>query len=91
MKLIQITQLFKNTVLAILALIFSTLLFPVIASAEEQSGLSNAIEKVDFSSLPGGRVAIRITTTQPLVNPPAGFTINNPPRISLDFLETANG
>ena len=90
MKLLQITQLLKKTALATTALILSTVLFSVIASAEEQSGLSNAIEKVDFSTLPGGRVAIRITTTQPLVNPPVGFTINNPPRISLDFLETAN-
>lgn len=91
MKLLQITQIFKKTVLAVITLIFSTMLFSSILSAEEQVNLANTIEKVDFSSLPGGRVAIRITTTQALANPPAGFTINNPPRISLDFLETANG
>lgn len=91
MKLLQITQIFKKTGLAAVALIFSTMLFSTIVSAEDQSNLANTIEKVDYSSLPGGRVAVRITTTKPLANPPVGFTINNPPRISLDFLETANG
>lgn len=59
--------------------------------AEEQSALSNKIESVDLSSLPGGRVAIRIKTTEPLVNAPAGFTLNNPARIALDFPGVANG
>lgn len=62
-----------------------------LAKAEEQSTLSNKIENVDFSTLPGGRVAIRIKTTQPLANPPAGFTLNNPSRIALDFPNVANG
>src|SRR5690606_7033656 len=61
------------------------------AQAEEQNGLSNKIEKIDFSTLSGGRVAIRIQTAQPIANPPPGFTLNNPPRIALDFPDTANG
>ena len=61
------------------------------AQAEEQTGLSNKIEKVDFSTLSGGRVAIRIQTAQPITNPPPSFTLNNPPRIALDFPDTANG
>ncbi len=59
--------------------------------AEEQSALSNKIESVDFSSLPGGRVAIHIKTTEPLTNAPAGFTLNSPARIALDFPGVANG
>jgi type IV pilus assembly protein PilQ len=69
-----------------------TTLFPAGAvAAEAQDEQPNRIEKVDFASLPGGRVAIRIQTTQPLANPPAGFTLNNPPRIALDFPQMANG
>ena len=60
-------------------------------SAEEQSELANKIEKVDFVALSAGRVAVRIQTTEPLANPPAGFTLNNPPRIALDFLKVGNG
>jgi type IV pilus assembly protein PilQ len=59
--------------------------------AEEQSALVNKIESVDFSSLPGGRVAIHIKTTEPLANAPAGFTLNSPARIALDFPNVANG
>ncbi|MDI1360808.1 type IV pilus secretin PilQ [Methylotenera sp.] len=59
--------------------------------AEEQSTLKNKIESVDFSSLPGGRVAIHIKTTSPLTNAPAGFTLNSPARIALDFPGLANG
>jgi len=59
--------------------------------AEEQSALKNKIESVDFSSLPGGRVAIHIKTTVPLKNSPAGFTLNSPARIALDFPGVANG
>jgi type IV pilus assembly protein PilQ len=59
--------------------------------AEEQSTLTNKIESVDFASLPGGRVAIHIKTTEPLANPPAGFTLNNPARIALDFPNVGNG
>ncbi len=64
---------------------------PAIALAEDQSQLTNRIESVDFSSLPGGRVNILIKTTQPLANPPAGFTLTNPARIALDFPKVGNG
>ncbi len=65
--------------------------FSCFSQAEDQSTLTNKIESVDFSTLPGGRVAIHIKTTQPLSNPPAGFTLNNPPRIALDFPKVGNG
>lgn len=64
---------------------------PNVALAEEQEALANRIEKVDFSSLSGGRVAIRIQTSAELANPPAGFSLNNPPRIALDFPSTSSG
>ena len=64
---------------------------PIGALAEDQSALINKIEKVDFSALAGGRVAIKVQTSQPMANPPAGFTLSNPPRIALDFPGAANG
>lgn len=84
----------KNTCLS--KLVLSTLLLglSVLSSwsyAEEQSALANKIESVDFSALPGGRVSIRIKTTQALANPPAGFTVSNPARIALDFPKVGNG
>jgi type IV pilus assembly protein PilQ len=35
-------------------------------------------------------VIVKITLAQPMPNPPAGFSINNPPRIALDFPNTVN-
>lgn len=57
----------------------------------EDSQSQNKIENIDFSTLPGGRVAIRIQTSDPMPNVPVSFTLNNPPRIALDFSETGNG
>ncbi len=72
-------------------LLLEIALFSGLLLAEEQSELGNKIESVDFSSLPGGRVAVHIKTTEPLANAPAGFTLNSPARIALDFPGVANG
>jgi type IV pilus assembly protein PilQ len=80
-----ILKFLQATMLLVLTMFSGSLL------AEDQSALGNKIESVDFFSLPGGRVNIRIKTTQPLANPPAGFTLNNPSRIALDFPQVANG
>ncbi len=60
-------------------------------AAEDNPSLSNKIENIDFSALSGGRVSIRLQMKDALINPPAGFTLNNPARIALDFPNTANG
>lgn len=73
------------------AILLALTIFSGLSLAEDQSALGNKIESVDFSSLPGGRVNIRVVTTQPLANPPAGFTLNNPSRIALDFPRVASG
>jgi len=80
-----ILKFLQATMLLVLTMFSGSLL------AEDQSALGNKIESVDFFSLPGGRVNVRIKTTQPLANPPAGFTLNNPSRIALDFPQVANG
>lgn len=86
MKTNMLISKFLQAVILLVMVMFSGPLL-----AEDQSTLVNKIESVDFSSLPGGRVTIRVKTTQPLANPPAGFTLNNPARIALDFPQVANG
>jgi type IV pilus assembly protein PilQ len=49
------------------------------------------IESIDFFSLAGGKVNIKFTLSQPVENVPAGFALNNPPRIALDFPNVVNG
>jgi len=52
---------------------------------------TNRIEAVNVASQQAGQVVVKITLAQPLANAPAGFAINNPPRIALDFPNTVNG
>ena len=59
--------------------------------AIEEDIFTNKIEKIDFSALSGGRVSIRVQLKEPIANPPAGFTLNNPARIALDFPRVGNG
>ena len=50
----------------------------------------NSIENLDYSILQSGKILLTLKLKQPLKNLPAGFAINNPPRIALDFPDTAN-
>ena len=52
---------------------------------------ANSIEGLTVSKGSSGRTIVRFTLKAPLPNPPAGFAINNPPRIALDFPDTSNG
>lgn len=78
-----ITDTFATALRAFLAL--ALVLFSAHGYAQ-----SNSIEAVNVSSQPGGRVLVRITLKQPPANPPAGFSVANPPRIALDFAGTSN-
>jgi type IV pilus assembly protein PilQ len=60
-----------------------------IGQALAQAG--NSIEGLTVSKGSSGRTVVKFTLKAPLANPPAGFAINNPPRIALDFPETGNG
>ena len=51
---------------------------------------ANGIEGITVAGQQGGNIVVKITLRQPLANPPAGFTINNPPRIAFDFPDTEN-
>jgi len=58
--------------------------------AGSEDPAQNSIDAIDVVALQGGSVAVKITFKQALANPPAGFSINNPPRIAFDFPNTAN-
>ncbi len=58
--------------------------------AGSEDTAQNSIEAIEVTAMAGGIVAVKITLKQGLANPPAGFTLNNPPRIAFDFPGTAN-
>src|SRR5688572_23769843 len=79
----QMTQL----AIRMLQLVWAAALLCILSPAYAQT---NAIESINVSPQTGGRVLVRVTLKQPPANPPAGFTVNQPPRIALDFPATAN-
>ncbi|MEQ1591247.1 MAG: type IV pilus secretin PilQ [Thiobacillaceae bacterium] len=74
-------------------------LFAGLALASAQTALvqaadapptANAVQSVEATTLPGGRVVVRINLKNALSAVPAGFTVGNPPRIALDLPDTSN-
>jgi len=51
---------------------------------------ANAIEAINVSPAAGGKVVVRVTMKQAPAAAPAGFTVNNPPRIAFDFPNTTS-
>ncbi|ODU12887.1 MAG: pilus assembly protein PilQ [Thiobacillus sp. SCN 64-35] len=66
------------------------LAMPVVATAADQPPTGNAVQSVETTTLPGGKVVVRVTLKNALVTTPAGFTVGNPPRIALDLPDTGN-
>jgi len=60
------------------------------APAQDQAQeASNQIENLQVAEQ-GGSLFIRLTLKEPLVNPPASFSVANPARIAFDFPGTSN-
>ncbi|MBI5658941.1 MAG: type IV pilus secretin PilQ [Nitrosomonadales bacterium] len=73
---------------------FAAALFTVCSlTAHAQSGADaqNSIQTLGISSAQGGKLVLKVGLKSALAGPPAGFTINTPPRIAFDFPGTANG
>ncbi len=77
---------------AVLGLIWGIVLIGVwgAALAAAEAG-SVVLQAVDISPLAGNRLQLRFQLSGPPNGPPSSFTINEPARIVLDFLDTANG
>src|SRR6185295_10087305 len=52
---------------------------------------TNSIDSMTVAKGASGRTVVRFVLKNAPANPPAGFAIATPPRIALDFLDTANG
>ncbi len=76
-----------NSVLSGMALA----MFVVLGVSTAQAEAQNSITALNVASSSDGATVVKVEFAQPLVNPPRDFTINTPPRIALDFSNTANG
>jgi type IV pilus assembly protein PilQ len=58
-------------------------------AAAKNGAPTNAIEALDVTT-EAGKVTVKLKLKEPLANPPAGFSLTNPPRIAFDLPNTAN-
>ncbi len=55
-----------------------------------QGAPKNAVESINFSSVQGGKILVKIGLKEPLAASPQGFAVTNPPRIAIDLPDTIN-
>ena len=55
-----------------------------------QGTAKNAVESINFSTLQGGKIQVKVGMKEPLASTPQGFAVTNPPRIAIDLPETVN-
>jgi type IV pilus assembly protein PilQ len=84
------TNIIKPLIIAF-GLVVMMLSVSLVYAVDKVTALGNSIESVDFVSLSGGRVNIKVMLKSPLSASPASFALNSPARIALDFPNTANG
>ncbi len=53
--------------------------------------VANSLDQITIAKAASGRTVVRFQLKNPPANAPATFSIQSPPRIALDFLDTANG
>ncbi|HEX5362726.1 MAG TPA: type IV pilus secretin PilQ [Gallionella sp.] len=66
-------------------------LFVALGMSAAQAEVQNSITALGVSSAGNGATVVKVEFAQPLTSLPHDFTINTPPRIALDFSNTANG
>ncbi|MEQ1774331.1 MAG: AMIN domain-containing protein, partial [Burkholderiales bacterium] len=80
-----------NPSLSSMLMLARTVLFAALLGSGVQAAYAqNSIESINVSPQSGGRLVVRIGLKEALATPPAGFTVNNPPRLAFDFANTAN-
>ncbi len=70
--------------------LLTSLALPLAVRAADAPPTGNAVQSVETSTLPGGKVVVRVSLKNALTGVPAGFTVGNPPRIALDLPDTGN-
>ncbi|QJR13240.1 type IV pilus secretin PilQ [Usitatibacter palustris] len=75
-----------TTALAAVALVLAAPLAWAQAAAAK-----NAVESINFSSIQGGKIVVKVGFKDALKAVPQGFAVTNPPRIAIDLPDTVNG
>ena len=68
----------------------SALVLALAAAPLAWAQAKNAVESVNFATVTGGKIQVKVGMKEPLGAAPQGFTVTNPPRIAIDLPDTIN-
>jgi type IV pilus assembly protein PilQ len=74
----------------VMSLLHGMLALLLVAASTAVRAQANAIEAINVSPVAGGKTVVKVTLKEAPAAAPAGFTINNPPRIAFDFANTSS-
>jgi type IV pilus assembly protein PilQ len=74
-----------------LAIIVATLWAGCVHAESASGDPENSILSLSATPTAAGKLVLKVSLKNPLVNQPASFTINTPPRVAFDFPNTGNG
>jgi type IV pilus assembly protein PilQ len=86
-----VTTKLRNRIPGRIAGAFAALALALAAPLAWAQAAKNSIESIDFASVQGGKIVVKVGLKEPLAAPPQGFAVSNPPRIAIDLPDTANG
>jgi type IV pilus assembly protein PilQ len=86
-----INQRCDGKIMKLLQLAVVLIVLPALqlGSVDVQAADRNALVSVDYASLPGGKVQLRLGFENPVSGDPTSFSIDQPPRLSVDFAATS--
>ena len=69
---------------------FAALVLALATPLAWAQGAKNAVESINFSTVQGGKIQVKVGLKEPLASSPQGFAVTNPPRIAIDLPDTVN-
>jgi type IV pilus assembly protein PilQ len=69
---------------------FAALVLALASPLAWAQGAKNAVESINFSTIQGGKIQVKVGLKEPLASAPQGFAVTNPPRIAIDLPDTVN-
>jgi type IV pilus assembly protein PilQ len=81
---------FRNAAINLIRLAAALFAVAALIAHAQENPDENGIQSIRLGGAAGGKLVIQIELKNALANPPAGFTVNAPPRIAFDFPNTEN-